>query len=197
MEAAGKIIIRNGSEHLTVKGIALEVGISEGDIYRHFKGKKDILLFLVDSVRDRLLDEYIKPGLSGSGVNLLQNALENHIASVSRRGGISFQIIAEIISLGDKELNARTSIALEQFAARLKELLDIAKSQGDIRESLDTGSAARAISALIQGLVNTWVLSNYRFDLEAEFGIMWQTFMSGLGRSGLEGSVTKPCVLKA
>ena len=187
MEAAGKIIIRRGSEHLTVKGIALEVGISEGDIYRHFKSKKDVLLFLLDSVRDRLLSEYVKPGLPGSGLSLLQAALENHISAVSRRGGISFQIIAEIISLGDKELNARASVALELFAGRLEELLITAKSQGDIREGLDTGATARAISAMIQGLVNTWVLGNYQFDLKAEFKTMWQILVTGLGRNGQEG----------
>ena len=187
MEAAGKIIIRRGSEHLTVKGIALEVGISEGDIYRHFKSKKDVLLFLLDSVRDRLLSEYVKPGLPGSGLSLLQAALENHISAVSRRGGISFQIIAEIISLGDKELNARASAVLGHFTARLEELLDTAKSQGDIRETLDNGATARAISVMVQGLVNTWVLGNYQFDLKAEFKTMWQILVTGLGRNGQEG----------
>jgi len=195
IEAAGKIIIRRGSEHLTVKGIASEVGISEGDIYRHFKSKKDVLLFLLDSVRDRLLADYVKPGLpGGNGLNLLQNALENHITAISRRGGISFQIIAEIVSLGDKELNTRASTAIEHFTARLEELLITAKSQGDIRGNLDTGTTARAISAMIQGLVNTWVLSNYKFDLKAEFAVIWQTLVTGLSANDREGGSTRPCV---
>ena len=44
-----------GSEHITMKGIASEVGISEAAIYRHFNEKRDILLLLVDDVGANLL----------------------------------------------------------------------------------------------------------------------------------------------
>ena len=37
IEAARKLIIKSGSEHLTVRSIAKEVNITEAAIYRHFK----------------------------------------------------------------------------------------------------------------------------------------------------------------
>jgi TetR/AcrR family transcriptional regulator len=181
MEAAGRLIIRRGSEHVTVKGIAGEVGFSEAAIYRHFKSKKDVLLFLTDCVRDRLLAEYVAGALDGEdSLGTLQAGLANHAAAIARRGGISFQIIAEIISLGDRELNARAFNALEQYVARLESLLDGAVKQGSLRPDLDTRAAAAAISAMMQGLVNTWVLSNYKFDLKAEFAGIWRTLLQGL-----------------
>ncbi|MBI2858460.1 MAG: helix-turn-helix transcriptional regulator, partial [Chloroflexi bacterium] len=37
IEAAKKIIVKFGSEHVTIKRLASEVGISQGAIYRHFR----------------------------------------------------------------------------------------------------------------------------------------------------------------
>ena len=55
MAAARKLIMRSGSEHVTVRNMAKEVGISQAAIYRHFKSKTEILSFLADSVADGLL----------------------------------------------------------------------------------------------------------------------------------------------
>ena len=181
MEAAGRIIIRRGSEHLTVKGMAHEVGLSEAAVYRHFKRKKDVLLFLTDCVRDRLLSDYDSAALTaGDSLAALQAGLANHVAGIARRGGISFQIIAEIISLGDKELNARAFSVIEQYITRLEGLLAGAVSRGQLRPDLDTHASAVAISALLQGMVNTWVLSSYTLDLKQEFTAAWQALLTGL-----------------
>ena len=39
IEAARKLIIKKGSEHLTVRSIAKEVNITEAAIYRHFRSR--------------------------------------------------------------------------------------------------------------------------------------------------------------
>ena len=52
IDAAGSLIFKYGSEHLTVKRIAAEVGISEAAIYRHFKSKKSILSFLLSHIEE-------------------------------------------------------------------------------------------------------------------------------------------------
>jgi len=47
VNAVRRLITKYGSEQITVRRIAKEIGISEGSIYRHFKCKRDILLLLV------------------------------------------------------------------------------------------------------------------------------------------------------
>jgi len=39
ISAARKLIVKYGSEHVTVKRMANEIGVSEAAIYRHFKSK--------------------------------------------------------------------------------------------------------------------------------------------------------------
>ncbi len=170
MEAASKLIVARGSEHLTVKSIAREVGISEAAVYRHFKSKRDILFWLVDFIGGSLVNEIHE--LTHSGAKL-DDTLKTHIASIERRRGTSFQVIAEIISFGDKQLNERAYQTIERYTSGLQALMDNASSHGAIK-SVKNPEAALLISCLIQGLVNTWVLSNYRLDLKEQFAEIWQ-----------------------
>ncbi len=57
IDAARKLVVKHGSEHVTVGKIAKEVGISEGAIYRHFKSKGEVLSGLADQIADDLLTD--------------------------------------------------------------------------------------------------------------------------------------------
>ena len=63
--AVRKLIIIYGSENVTIKKIAQEIGISEAAIYRHFNSKKDILSFLIDDLEATLIGD-IKKNYSGA-----------------------------------------------------------------------------------------------------------------------------------
>ncbi len=179
MEAAGKLIVRRGSEHLTVRSIAGEVNISEAAIYRHFRSKKDILALLADYIGDNLVGE-LDDLAAREAPGALGAVLQSHIAAIERRRGTSFQVIAEIISFGDRELNAKASQAVGKYTARLEKLLQDAAQAGLLQAEAGPGAAAKLIASLIQGLVNTWVLSNYTLDLRQEFAVRWRVLASSL-----------------
>lgn len=182
-EAAGKLISKHGSENLTIKGIAAEVGISEAAIYRHFRSKKDVLMLLADNVGETLVSDIDGAVFEETkALTALEAALMKHISSIERRRGISFQVISEIISLGDRELNERAYAAINRYVKRLERLLVEASNQGALNESVDIGTTARLISAVIQGLVNTWVLSNYTVNLKDELNGMWRVLSKGIIR---------------
>ena len=107
INALRKLVIKFGSEHVTVRRIAKEIGISEGAIYRHFKSKKEILSFLVDYIEENLTEDIEKSRHNEKMMDLLENVLKNHFSSMAQRKGVSFLVIAEIISLGDKKLNKK------------------------------------------------------------------------------------------
>ena len=108
IDAARKVIIKYGSEHVTVRGIAKEVGISEAAIYRHFKSKRDILSLLADHIEENLVGDITRASTSGyTPLEILDSVLRSHLSAIEQRRGVSFQVIAEIISLGDKKLNKR------------------------------------------------------------------------------------------
>ncbi|MBI4284750.1 MAG: TetR/AcrR family transcriptional regulator [Chloroflexi bacterium] len=175
--SARRLIFKYGSEHVTVRRIARDIGISEGALYRHFKSKRDILSLLVDDVEANWLSD-IEEGKTGetSPLKVLQNIAHSHISLVEQRRGITFQVVAEIISLGDKRLNEKIDGAIRRYTEKIKALLADGVRAGEISESISLDAVATLFFSMTQGLVTIWVLTGYSFDLLNRYGDVWQIF---------------------
>ena len=56
-KAATKLFAENGYQQTTIAEIAKIVGLAEGSIYEHFRGKEDILLTIPDVWVNRAIEE--------------------------------------------------------------------------------------------------------------------------------------------
>lgn len=177
VDAARRVIIKYGSEHVTVRRIAKEVGISEAAIYRHFKNKKGILSLLAENVEEDLIGDITRTTAEGSmSLETLDSVLRSHLSTIEQRRGISFQVIAEIVSLGDKRLNTKLSGTINKYISCLKDFLAEIVKSGEVREDIDLEVAAMALFGIMQGLVNIWALSNYSFDPQEKYTALWSMF---------------------
>jgi len=182
VNAARKLVIKVGSENVTVRRIAEEVGFSEAAIYRHFKSKKDILYLLVENIESSLILDMDVEG-DGDG-DVLETILLRHLSSIEMRRGISFQVIAEIISLGDNKLNRRIYDTIKRYIEKLKTILKKEISRGKLRRDIDVDATAFLIFSVVQGLSNVWTLSNYSFDPKDRFKAILSTLRTGLSDQG-------------
>lgn len=181
IEASRKLTVKYGSEHLTVRRIAHEIGVSEGAIYRHFKSKRDILSLLVDDIEETWLTDIEKGRAESRNVlEILDSIAKNHISLVEQRRGITFQVVAEVVSLGDKKLNNKIAATIQRYTNKVKELLSQGIRAGEIREDIDLDAAAILFFSMTQGLVNIWVLSGYEFNLEQRYAHLWDALRQTL-----------------
>jgi len=172
--AAGRLIVKYGSEHVTIKKISAEIGLSEAAIYRHFKSKRDILALLVDDIESDLLAD-----LHADTVFSLENIekiFTEHMSGIVKRRGIYFQVIAEIISFGDQGLNKKVYQAVSTYKQRIRDILEGGVKTGAIRSDIDLGVSADLFFGMTQGLVNLWTLSRYSFDLKERYNALWGIF---------------------
>jgi len=181
IEAARKLIFKHGSEHVTVRRIAHEVGISEAAIYRHFTSKSSILSFLADYIGDLLLS-YVSESreTNGTALEQLNMILKKQISAVEQKRGISFQVIAEIISLGDKKLNRSVLENIEKYLKEISELIASGIRDGEIRRDVNPETAALTLFGVIQGMVNIWTLSNRSFNILSRYESIWMMYRSFL-----------------
>jgi len=182
IEAAAKLIFKHGSEHLTVKRIAAEVGISEAAIYRHFASKKSILSFLLIHIEEVLLRDISMECINAKPITLdiIEDVIGKHFSTIELRKGISFQVIAEIISLGDRKLNKQASQAIGRYISRLQELLSNGVRDGAIRKDIDLEASATLLFTVIQGLVNIWALSDSSFKLTEKYAALWRIYRDAI-----------------
>lgn len=183
VNAVRRLITKYGSEHITVRRIAKEIGISEGAIYRHFKSKRDILLLLVDYIEDNLIRDIEEShAADASQLEILDSMLRNHLSSIAQRMGVSFHVIAEIVSLGDRRLNNKISHMLSNYLARIKDILAEGIKTGEIRKDIDLDTTATLFFGMIQGLVTIWTLSHYNFSLEQKYLPLWNLMREAVSR---------------
>ena len=171
--AAGDLILKYGSEHVTVRRIAKEIGVSEGAIYRHFRSKREVLAFLVDDTEKALRSD-IENNRS-EGKDALEN-LKEIIVHVEARKGISFQVIAEIISFGDKRLNEKVRKAVNNYVGLIRDVLSEGVMAGIIKRDVNLDAAATMYYGMVEGLVNIWTLSHYDFSLVENFASLWDMY---------------------
>ncbi|MDD5311469.1 MAG: TetR/AcrR family transcriptional regulator [Dehalococcoidia bacterium] len=178
VNAARKLVIKMGSENVTVRRIAEEVGFTEAAVYRHFKSKKEILYLLVENIEDSLISDLTIGGDADS--DIFETILLRHLSAIEKRRGVSFQVIAEIISLGDDKLNRRIYDTIERYLEKLKTILKQEVSKGKLRRDIDLDAVAFLIFSVMQGLSNIWTLSNYGFNPKDKFKTILSTLKMGL-----------------
>lgn len=190
--AARKLIVKKGSEHLTVRAIAKEVNITEAAVYRHFKNKREILSFLLSHIMISMMDE-IDRALSDTPPSLetVHTILKNHLSKIEQARGMSFQIIAEVISFGDRRLNREVYESINVYIGKLKDLITEGIRGGFIRKDVDLDSCAMLLFSMIQGMVNIWALGQYRFDLSDKFELLWGIFREAIIKREGTGPLSK------
>ncbi len=179
--AAIRLIVKYGSENVTVRRMAEEIGVSEAAIYRHFKSKKDILSFLIDDIESALIGD-IEKNISGKRLTLqiLESILSDHVSTIEQTKGIGFQVIAEVISLGDKKLNKKVCTVISKYNDRIRIILAAGIKAGCIRPDIDLDAAAQMYFSMIQGLVNVWALSHYSYKLSMAYKSSWNIFVNAI-----------------
>jgi AcrR family transcriptional regulator len=181
IDAARKLMIKFGSEHITIRRLAGEVKITEAAIYRHFKSKRDILAFLTAHITETMLEEVGRPADGPiSSLEVINVTLRKHLSIIEQRKGMSFQILAEIISFGDKKLNRLIAEFVEKYIHRLEILLYEGASAGFVRNDINLRDAAFLLFGMIQGLVNVWAINNYEFDLMEKYLALWEVFIQAV-----------------
>ena len=180
VETLRKIIIKYGSEHVTVRKLAKEIGVSEGAIYRRFKSKREILLFLVEDIEEGLIGGIENAYPLKNPLDFLEEFSRNLLSSIQQRRGDSFLVIAEIISLGDKKVNRKIAFVLSTFLDRLKQVIVDGINAGEIRKSVDPEMAATFFFGMHQGLATNWALGGFPPTLQKESDSMCKLFLEGI-----------------
>lgn len=179
IDAARMVITERGMQALTIGSLARAVGVSEGAIYRHFRGKKQILAGLIEDIDHKLTRRMdLIDGDPDSGLNRMEQTLRDNVAP-STLTGVSFLVIAEVLMNGDDELRQLMQASIDKHLAMIEAQLTVGLEKGEVRADVDIKAAALQFYGLIQA-VNTL---NHFGSEELPVGDsrkLWQTYNSGV-----------------
>ncbi|MBK5210137.1 MAG: TetR/AcrR family transcriptional regulator [Flavobacteriaceae bacterium] len=137
-QAVQDIISAEGMSKLSIKNIALKVGVSEGAIYRHFKSKKEILLSIINDVYDNLVikqQEVANSDLESS--KKLFTFFSKQINYLIHNKGITILLFSEATHANDSNLKEKLLKVLQSQKKMLKQIVEEGVSHGLWSKQID------------------------------------------------------------
>lgn len=167
IEAAGEILTESGLAGLTTKNLAAKMGFSESALYRHFKGKEEIVLTMLQYLAKNM-DERLKNAVMDieSPEEKLKSAFNNQFEFFKRNPHFLIAIFSDGLLEESKAIN---QAIMQIMDINRKHLLEIIK-QGQKEKQFTDALAAEELVHIIMGSFRLhmlqWRLSDFTFDLK-------------------------------
>jgi TetR/AcrR family transcriptional regulator, acrAB operon repressor len=187
LDAAEHVFLAQGVAGTSLNDIAVAAGTTRGAIYWHFKDKADLFNAMMDRVAMPLqqalslleaADEADPlPGLKKA----MRSALRQTVTDPQTRR--VFEVATHKVEYVDSlcAVRERHLYVRGLWIDRFRQVLLKSASVRGVRLAMPATTAAHALHALMDGLVQNWLLDPRAFDLEATGMKSVDVFLRGVG----------------
>ena len=152
--AAVSLAAHNNPSEITTTAIAQHMGLTQGALFKHFPSKDAILEAVIEWVATSLLarvDSAVEAATSP--LHALESLFSAHLQFVATHPGVPRIVFAELQRANPTGTRRVVDGLLRRYGERVSQLLDDAKTQGEVDAAVDTAAAAVLFVGTIQGLV--------------------------------------------
>jgi TetR/AcrR family fatty acid metabolism transcriptional regulator len=179
-KAATKLFAENGYQQTTIAEIAKMVGLAEGSIYEHFRGKEDILLTIPDVWVNRAIQELELQllGIQGA-INKLRKFLwwyMNYIESEPLTARVVFLFLKTNPNFIQTEVYPNVKI----FYSYLTKIFEEGRETGELMQDLNPFIARASFLGTIEHLVIRWLLKDRTYSLLDNLEDTFNVLVEGL-----------------
>lgn len=169
IETASRRIDNYGIQSLTTKNLAADIGLSEPALYRHFKGKDDILTHLLDYFKNELKERIITVLNSEvEGVNELRAIFSSQLQALAEKPAIVSVVFSEGIFHYDKNLSKKVKEMMGMMQDFIKANIEVGQETGQYKSLLSASALTTIITGSMRMVVLKWKLSGNKSDLEKD-----------------------------
>lgn len=177
VQAALAVIGEKGVHGLTIAEIASRAQMSDANIYRHFRGKQDILAALSDFIGREVLGKATRVAAGKKkALDKLGAIFRSHIALIAANPGLPRFIFSEELHLGDRQLAAAITGRMANYVAILSAIIAEGREAGEFRRGIAPRETAVVLLGMIQFTALRWFISQGAFPLEDEAKRLWDNF---------------------
>lgn len=191
LDTAELLFGERGVSRTSLNDIAVAAGTTRGAIYWHFKDKAALFNAMMERVTlplEEALNNAGQPPADDSPIAPLArmraaflNALHKtvHDAQTRRVFDIAthkVEYVEEMLDVRDRHLKARDDCVAMTRAGLLQ-----AARLGEVKLPMPAITAAHGLHALIDGLIQNWLLAPESFNLEAAGRQTFDAYIAGLG----------------
>jgi len=176
-----RIIDRSGIKSLTIAHLAQEVGFVESALYRHFKSKRDLILFILDSIQQEARNHFAEvEEQAKDSLEALKRILHLHLNFLEEYPGIFKVIYSDEIHLGDEELQDKVNQLISEIVVFLKKIIQKAVNEKKLKSDLDMTVAAMHFLGLIYTAFSYWTIKKRKVPLKKISSELLAQYLEGV-----------------
>lgn len=173
IKAATKLFAENGYQQTTIAEIAKIVGLAEGSIYEHFRGKEEILLTIPNVWVTRSIEELELQllGIKGA-INKLRKFLWWYIHYIESEP-MTAKVVFLFLKTNPNFMQTEAYSNVKIFYSYLIKIFEEGCETGELMQDLNPFIARATFLGTIEHLVIRWLLKGRTYSL---FDNLEQTF---------------------
>jgi AcrR family transcriptional regulator len=185
-EAALAVMADRGVRGMSVAAVAHRVGLSPSALYRHYRGKDEMLDAVLERVRERLHGAIAQCRAEAPDpLEALHRLLHRHMTLLRQNQGLPRVLLSDHFHSGHLERRQRLMQVFSGYLEGVADMIRLGQSQGQIRDDVNASSLAILFLGLIQPASVLWTLSDGRFDITRQARSAWPVFEQALRAPGV------------
>jgi TetR/AcrR family fatty acid metabolism transcriptional regulator len=188
LDAAIKVFAEQGFHQSTVSQVAREAKVADGTIYLYFKNKDDILVqfyqFKTKQIFERFRQEVER---ADSAVEKLKRLIRCHLTEFQKDRNMAIVYQAETHQsrrIGSELLREMSKM----YRDIISEVVELGQEEGSIRRDLYMGLVKRFVNGAVDEVINAWIHSGGKYNLETMADPLVDLFIKGIGVPEAAGS---------
>lgn len=172
-----QVIGERGAGSVTIAAIAERAGMSEANIYRHFRGKGEIFQAVAGHIGATLMARaaMIAAG-SGRPLEKLRTIFLRHFDLVADNPGIPRFVFSEEVHLRDRKLAEEMAQRMASYVETIAGVIAAGTAEGDFRAGLLPRETAMTLLGMISFTAIRWSLADHSFDIRDAANRLWENF---------------------
>jgi TetR/AcrR family transcriptional regulator, acrAB operon repressor len=204
LDSAECLFQAQGVSRTSLQDIARRAGATRGAVYWHFKDKADLFNAMMERVTLPLEaafgdDDSALHTSAQAKVDALSKIRRSTIEALSRIVSDAqtrrvFEVATHKVEYVDelRAVRLRHLAIRQSFVSRFEQSIEAANQRDAVGLPMPAAVAARGFHALIDGLIQNWLLDPQAFDLLDVGQRSMDVFLKGLGFSIADGDEAKP-----
>lgn len=165
IDAAVRVIAKNGYHASQVAKIAKEAGVADGTIYLYFKNKEDILVSVFKEEMGQFIYRIQKQiEQQSTASNKLHALIHTHFTQLSEN--YEMAIVAQLeLRQSNKDLRLKINQVLKEYLNIIDQIIKDGINEGMFQDGLPLPLVRQMIFGILDETVTTWVMQDRRYDL--------------------------------
>ena len=187
LDAAELLFQTRGVSRTSLNDIARLAGTSRGAIYWHFQDKADLFNAMMERVTLPLEQafESLGKGRESPPLEQIRHAMHHalHRIATHEQTRRVLEVATQKVEYVDElqAVRSRHIRVRSEFLAHVEEGLDRSAASQAMSMPVSTASAAQGLHALVDGLIQNWLLDPQAFNLVVEGQRAVDVYLAGLG----------------